>query len=42
MTIKETAWEFFEACKTGKGGEACKVWCHDDATFSCQAGVWPR
>ncbi len=37
MTISETAHEFFEACETGKGWEICKSWCHDDATFSCQA-----
>jgi ketosteroid isomerase-like protein len=29
--------EFFEACETGKGSDACKAWCHDDATFACQA-----
>ena len=39
MSITETAWEFFEACETGKGGEVCKAWCHADATFSCQAGA---
>ena len=39
MSITETAWEFFEACETGKGGVVCKAWCHDDATFSCQAGA---
>ncbi|MBI06394.1 MAG: polyketide cyclase [Rhodospirillaceae bacterium] len=39
MAIKETAWKFFEACETGKGGEVCKQWCHDGATFSCQAGA---
>ncbi len=39
MPIKETAWEFFDACETGKGGEVCKQWCHDGATFSCQAGA---
>ena len=39
MSITETAWAFFEACETGKGGEVCKAWCHDDATFSCQAGA---
>ncbi|MDP6475951.1 MAG: ester cyclase [Alphaproteobacteria bacterium] len=39
MTITETAWEFFEACESGKGGEVCKAWCHDGATFSCQAGA---
>lgn len=39
MPIKETAWKFFEACETGKGSEVCKQWCHDGATFSCQAGA---
>lgn len=39
MTISETAREFFEACETGKGAEACQAWCHDGATFSCQAGA---
>lgn len=37
MTISESAREFFEACETGKGWSACKPWCHEDATFSCQA-----
>lgn len=37
MTISDSAREFFEACETGKGWSACKAWCHDDATFSCQA-----
>ncbi len=37
MTISESAMEFFDACETGKGGEACQAWCHDGATFSCQA-----
>ena len=39
MTISETAWEFFEACESGKGGEVCQAWCHDGATFSCQAAA---
>ena len=39
MSIKETAWEFFEACETGKGGDVCKAWLHDGATFSCQAAA---
>lgn len=39
MTIKETAWDFFDACETGKGWEACQAWCHADATFSCQAAA---
>lgn len=29
--------EFFEACETGKGWDACKKHCHADATFSAQA-----
>jgi len=37
MTISETALNFFEACETGEGWDGCKTWCHDDATFSCQA-----
>ena len=37
MTNEQTARAFFEACETGKGWEACKDWCHDGATFSCQA-----
>ena len=37
MTISETARDFFDACETGKGGEVCQAWCHDGATFSCQA-----
>ena len=37
MTITETARAFFDACEAGKGWDGCKSWCHDDATFSCQA-----
>ncbi|MBT5191900.1 MAG: nuclear transport factor 2 family protein [Rhodospirillaceae bacterium] len=37
MSITETAMAFFDACETGKGGDACKEWCHDNASFSCQA-----
>jgi len=37
MTITDTARAFFEACEAGKGWRACKAWCHDGATFSCQA-----
>jgi hypothetical protein len=37
MSHYETARAFFEACETGKGWDACKSWCHEDATFSCQA-----
>ena len=35
--IKETALEFFVACESGKGWEACAAYCHPDATFSAQA-----
>lgn len=37
MTFKQTARDFFEACETGGGWEACRGHCHDDAGFSCQA-----
>lgn len=35
--MKETAERFFDACETGKGWEACKTYCHPNATFSAQA-----
>lgn len=34
--ILGTAEQFFEACETGKGWEACRAFCHPDATFSSQ------
>jgi predicted ester cyclase len=37
MTISKTAREFFEACESGQGWAVCKKWCHEGATFSCQA-----
>ena len=37
MTQYETAKAFFEACETGKGWEGCKPFCHEGASFSCQA-----
>jgi predicted ester cyclase len=37
MSITESATKFFDACETGKAWDVCKAWCHDDATFSCQA-----
>jgi len=37
MSISESAMEFFEACETGKGANLCAQWCHDNASFSCQA-----
>jgi ketosteroid isomerase-like protein len=37
MTKFETAQAFFDACETGMGWDGCKGWCHEGATFSCQA-----
>jgi hypothetical protein len=37
MSITETAREFFEGCDTGRGWAECAQYCHDGATFSCQA-----
>ena len=37
MGIEQTARDFFEACETGGGWEACKAYCHDGASFVCQA-----
>ena len=38
-SIRESAERFFAACETGRGWEACKEFCHSDATFSAQAGA---
>ena len=37
--ILEPAKNFFEACETGKGWDACKAYCHPDATFSSQTNA---
>ena len=37
MSITESARKFFEACETGRGWAECAQYCHDGATFSCQA-----
>jgi steroid delta-isomerase-like uncharacterized protein len=37
--MREAAEQFFDACETGKGWAGCKVYCHDNATFSAQAGA---
>ncbi len=34
--ILDPAKFFFEACETGKGWDACKSYCHPNATFSSQ------
>ena len=36
-TNLDSANQFFDAVDTGKGWEACKEFCHPDATFSVQA-----
>jgi steroid delta-isomerase-like uncharacterized protein len=36
-SITSVAQAFFDACETGKGWEACSVYCSPDATFSAQA-----
>jgi predicted ester cyclase len=35
--ILEPARNFFEACETGQGWDACTAFCNPDATFSAQA-----
>jgi len=37
--IIEPAKQFFDACETGQGWDACKVFCNPDATFSAQASA---
>ena len=39
MSISDTARAFFEACENGAGWAGCTQFCHDGATFSCQADV---
>jgi len=38
-TILKPAKDFFDACETGQGWDACKPYCHPDATFAAQSGV---
>jgi len=38
-SIRGPAERFFEACETGRGWDACRAFCHPDATFSAQAGA---
>ena len=37
--MRQQAEQFFEACDGGGGWEACKAYCHSNATFSCQAAA---
>jgi predicted ester cyclase len=36
-SITSIAQEFFDACESGKGWQACSAYCAADATFSAQA-----
>ena len=38
-SIRETAEQFFVACETGQGWDACQAYCHEGATFSSQTGA---
>ena len=38
-SIKHTAQQFFDACETGKGWQACRAHCHPSATFAAQSGA---
>lgn len=35
--MKNTAIRFFDACESGQGWDACRAFCHPDASFSAQA-----
>ena len=37
--MRDTAMKFFDACETGGGWDACAAYCHEDASFSAQAGA---
>jgi predicted ester cyclase len=37
--ITGPARQFFEACETGRGWDACAAFCNADATFSSQTGA---
>jgi predicted ester cyclase len=39
MSMLETAKAFFDACETGKGWAGCRAFCHENASFSCQADM---
>ncbi|MEM9310048.1 MAG: nuclear transport factor 2 family protein [Pseudomonadota bacterium] len=39
MSVRETAFAFFDACETGKGWEECAQYCQADAPFRAQSGA---
>ena len=39
MSNTNIANQFFDACETGQGWDACSAFCHPDATFSSQTSA---
>lgn len=39
MAIANAAKTFFEAIESGKDWDICRQWCHEGASFSCQADM---
>jgi ketosteroid isomerase-like protein len=39
MSITNSAKAFFDAMESGKDWDLCRTWCHEDASFSCQADM---
>lgn len=37
MSMQQNARDFFDACETGQGWQACSQWCVPDAGFTCQS-----
>ena len=37
--FETVAWDFFEACESGKGWAVCQAYCLPNASFSAQAGA---
>ena len=35
----DTARAFFEVCETGQGWDACRAYCHEQASFAAQSGA---
>lgn len=40
MSMKEIAAQFFHACESGQGWEACQQYCHPGATFANQGDTF--
>lgn len=37
--LRDTAFDFFDTCESGKGWEGVRQYCHEDATFSTEAKI---